>query len=156
MKQLHLRPAVLALGIVLSFGANATTTSNTVFNVKQLDNKVSACVNLNQFVNAKWIAANPIPADKTRWGAFDELREKSLEVQKQIVVAAAQHANQAQPGSIKQKIGWLYESGMNTAAIDKAGLQPLQPELQAIKQIMTPPQLLTYIYQSFAKGQGGL
>ncbi len=155
MKRLHLRPAILTLSMALSFGANATT-SNTVFNVKQLDNKVSACVNLNQFVNAKWIAANPIPADKTRWGAFDELREKSLKVQHQIVEAAAQHANQAKSGSIVQKIGWLYESGMNTVAINKVGIKPLQPELQAINQIMTQPQLLAYIYQSFAKGQGGL
>ncbi|EQD53127.1 Peptidase M13 domain protein, partial [mine drainage metagenome] len=60
------------------------------------------------------------------------------------------------PGSIEQKIGYFYESGMNEAAVDAAGIQPLQPVLRAISQIMTQPQLVDYLDASFAKGQGGL
>ncbi|EQD55481.1 peptidase, m13 family, partial [mine drainage metagenome] len=44
----------------------------------------------------------------------------------------------------------------NEAAVDAAGIQPLQPVLRAISQIMTQPQLVDYLDASFAKGQGGL
>src|SRR5260363_157862 len=37
-----------------------------------------ACTDLNQYVNAKWLSNNPIPADKTQWGPFEILKEKSL------------------------------------------------------------------------------
>ncbi len=155
MKSSTLKPVVLAIGLALSTLAGAATDSS-VFNVKELDTQVSACSNLNAFVNAKWVAAHPIPADKTRWGAFDELAEKSLDIQHEIVQQAAKNATSAKPGSIEQKIGYFYESGMDQAAIDAAGIKPLQPDLHAISQIITQPQLVDYLDASFAKGQGEL
>ncbi|MHB1284806.1 MAG: peptidase, partial [Metallibacterium scheffleri] len=85
-----IKPVVLAIGLALSCVAAAA--DNSVFNVNELDTQVSACSNLNTFVNAKWVAAHPIPADKTRWGAFDELAEKSLDIQHAIVQQAARNA----------------------------------------------------------------
>jgi putative endopeptidase len=149
-----IKPVVLAIGLALSCVAAAA--DNSVFNVNELDTQVSACSNLNTFVNARWVAAHPIPADKTRWGAFDELAEKSLDIQHAIVQQAARNAATAKPGSIEQKIGYFFASGMNEAAVNAAGIQPLQPTLHAISQIMTQPQLVDYLDASFAKGQGGL
>ena len=67
--------------------AHATAVSDTgpVFDVSQLDSAVSACTDLSAFVNNRWVAANPIPPDRTRWGAFDELSERSLDEQHEIV-----------------------------------------------------------------------
>ena len=151
-----LRQLALAVGLGLATVASAAGTPASVFNVNELDTQVSPCVNLNTFVNAKWVAAHPIPADKTRWGAFDELAEKSLQTQHDIVMQAAKNAAQAKPGSIEQKIGYLYESGMDETAINAAGIKPLQPELQAIARINTQPELVDYLDTSFAKGQGGV
>ena len=150
-----LKPLALAIGLALSFGAMAATDSS-VFNVKELDTKVSPCDNLNQFVNEKWIATHPIPADKTRWGAFDELAEKSLDTQHAIIEAAAREAATVKPGTIKQQLGDFYLSGMNEAAIDKAGYTPLQPQLGAIAAIRNTPDLVSYIDQRFASGDGPL
>ena len=155
MNKHMLKPLALAIGLTLSFGAVAAT-SNSVFNVKELDTQVSPCDNLNQFVNAKWIATHPIPADKTRWGAFDELSEKSLDTQHAIIEAAAKEAAIVKPGTIKQQLGDFYLSGMNEAAIDKAGFTPLQPQLSAIAAIKSTPELVSYIDQSFAEGRGPL
>uniref|UniRef100_UPI00261C2A37 M13 family metallopeptidase n=1 Tax=Metallibacterium sp. TaxID=2940281 RepID=UPI00261C2A37 len=154
MQPSRIKPVALAVGLALSCVAAARDSS--VFNVNELDTQVSACSNLNTFVNAKWVAAHPIPADKTRWGAFDELAEKSLDIQHEIVQQAAKNATSAKPGSIEQKIGYFYESGMDQAAIDAAGIKPLQPDLHAISRIITQPQLVDYLDASFAKGQGEL
>ena len=46
-----------------------------------LDDASPVCVDLNQHVNSKWLAANPVPNDRTTWGSFEMLGERSLAVQ---------------------------------------------------------------------------
>jgi putative endopeptidase len=125
------------------------------FDVSELDPSISACTDLNGYVNAKWLAANPIPADKTRWGAFDELREKSLETQRSIVEKAAANRDAA-AGSIEQKIGALYRTGMDEAAIEQLGYQPLSVELAKIDAIASSKDVVEYLKDSFSRGQGTL
>lgn len=74
------------------------------------------------------IAAQPIPADRTHRGSLDAPREHSLNIQQGIVAQVAKHAAHVRPGSIEQKIGWLHASGMDEAAIGKAGHTPMAPE----------------------------
>ncbi|MGH8158360.1 MAG: M13 family metallopeptidase [Rhodanobacter sp.] len=151
MKHRLVKPLAFAVGIASCSGALAAPSD--VFNVKELDSKISACNDFNGFVNAKWVAANPIPADRTRWGSFDALREDSLNVQRKIVEAAAAHAAKATPGSIEQKIGYLYASGMDEAAINKAGFDPIKPQLAHIDGLKNSADVVGYIRDSYAKGE---
>ena len=151
MKHRLVKPLAFAVGMALCTGALAATPS--VFNVHELDSKISACSDFNGFVNAKWIAANPIPADRTRWGSFDELREASLNVQHKIVEDAASHASRAAPGSIEQKIGYLYASGMNEAAVNKAGFDPIKSQLADISGLKNTADIVGYIRDSYAHGE---
>ncbi len=134
----------------------AAVDTGPVFDVSQLDTAVSPCTDLNKFVNEKWVAANPIPADRTSWGSFQELGEKSLNQQHQIVEEAERTADKAEAGSVGQKIGWLYRSGMDTAAIDKAGYDPIKPQLAAIAALKTPTDVVSWLDEAFAAGQGQL
>jgi len=143
-------PRLLAVLIPFALAAQAGATS--VFDVAELDTNVSACTDFNAYANGKWIAANPIPADKTRWGAFDELREKSLAAQHTLVDAANASADKATAGSIEQKIGWLYRSGMDEAAIDKAGYAPIKPDLAAIAKLKDGKDIAAWLGTSFAAG----
>ncbi|MDN5782317.1 MAG: peptidase, partial [Luteimonas sp.] len=86
-----LKPLVLATAFALAasqsplHAAQSSTGSAPVYDAGDLDPSISACQDFNAYANGKWIAANPIPADRTRWGAFDQLREQSLEAQHKIV-----------------------------------------------------------------------
>jgi putative endopeptidase len=151
MKHRLLKPLAFAVGIALCTSALAAPSS--VFNVHELDNKISACSDFNGFVNAKWIAANPIPPDRTRWGSFDELREASLNVQHKIVEDAAGHVAKASPGSIEQKIGYLYASGMDEAAVNKAGFDPIKSQLADIGALKNTANVVGYIRDSYAHGE---
>jgi len=124
----------------------------SVFDASELDAAINACQDFNGFVNAKWIAANPIPQDRTRWGAFDALAEKSLNTQHDIVDAAAKNAAQAKPGSIEQKIGYLYQAGMDQDTINKLGYDPIKPELAQIDALKKPADVAKYITDRFAQG----
>ena len=149
MKKSLLKP--LAFAVALSLCGVAAAATDT-FNIQDLNSKIDPCSDFNGFVNAKWVAANPIPADRTRWGSFDALREDSLKAQRAIVEAAAKSAADAKAGSIEQKIGYLYATGMNEAAIDKAGFDPIKPQLARIASLKTPADIAAYIGDTYAQG----
>ena len=130
----------------------AVDTGKGIFDVSELDKNINACQDFNGFVNDRWVAANPIPPDRSRWGAFDKLAEDSLNTQHKIVEDAAKNAAQAKPGSIEQKIGWLYQSGMNQDAIEKASFDPIKPKLDAISGLKNGKQVVDYLDKSFAHG----
>ncbi|MBX3699425.1 MAG: M13 family metallopeptidase [Dokdonella sp.] len=144
------RLLVSALALAVSIQLAAAP----VFDIGDLDKSVSPCTDFNAYANGKWIAANPIPADKTRWGAFDELREKSLAAQHTLVERADKSADTATAGSIEQKIGWLYRSGMDETAIDKAGYAPIKHDLAEIARLHDARQIAAWLGQAFARGDG--
>jgi putative endopeptidase len=132
--------------------AAAAAKPTSIFDVNELDTGINACQDFNSFVNAKWLAANPIPNDHTSWGAFNQLAEQSLNTQHDIVEAAAKNAGQAKAGSIEQKIGWLYQAGMDQDAVNKAGFDPLKPQLDQIAALKTPADIAKYITDRDAQG----
>ncbi|MBU6248934.1 MAG: M13 family metallopeptidase [Xanthomonadaceae bacterium] len=136
--------------------AAAPAAPKSVFDVSELGPSSEACQDFNSFVNAKWIAANPIPADQTSWGSFNVLYEKSLADQHQLVEDAAKNADSAKAGSIEQKIGWLYSSAMDMDARNKAGFEPIKPDLAGIDALKSNKDLPAWLNQSFAKGDGAV
>ncbi|WP_300616893.1 M13 family metallopeptidase [Dokdonella sp.] len=147
-----LTPRLLAALVPFALASQAGAAP--VFDVTELDPGVAACSDFNAYANGKWIAANPIPSDKTRWGAFDALREQSLAAQHKLVEAAEQKADEAKAGSIEQKIGWIYRSGMDDAAIEKAGYAPIKPDLAAIAKLRSSADVVTWLGNAFAEGNG--
>jgi putative endopeptidase len=176
MSKQYLKPLALAVSLALSLtacgkheaaetnpaasgtapAATATTAAatapKTAFDVSELGPIEQACTDFDQFVNAKWVAANPIPSDRTRWGAFDALAENSLNTQHDIVEEAAKNAANAKAGSIQQKIGYLYASGMDENAVEKAGFDPIKPKLDAIAALKSSQDVADYLTKSFAEG----
>lgn len=92
------------------------------------------------FVNAKWIAANPIPADKSRYGSFDKLDDLSLSTLRKVMEDAS--TSNAADGSNAQKVGDFWLSAMDTVAIEKAGIEPIKPQLEKIASIQNTDDLI--------------
>lgn len=119
-----------------------------------LDTSVAVCGDLQSFTNRRWLAANPVPADRTTWGSFELLAERSLETQRAIV----EHSAAAHPlaGSVEAKIGDLWATGMNEVAINAAGITPIQPLLDRIDALTDSVSLAEYLRSSYADGTGTL
>ncbi len=91
------------------------------------DPSVAAGDNFYQHASGAWLKNNPIPADRTRWGTFDMLGAKSEANVRAIIDELA--AKDAPAGSIERKIGDYYRAYMNEAAVEAAGLAPIQGDL---------------------------
>ena len=118
-----------------------------------VDANIAACQDFDGFVNSKWLAANPVPSDRTTWGPFVVLSERSLEIQQKLVENLA--AQEGATGTAKL-IGDVWATGMDEAAVNAAGIAPIQPMLDEIAALQTPEQIAAFIGTSYARGQGYL
>ena len=132
---------------------NQTATHG--LNLADLDRSANPCVNFFQFADGGWLAAHPIPPAYASWGTFNLLLDHNQDVLHQILEAAASITNAA-PGSNEQKIGDYYASCMNEAEIEKAGIEPLQPELTRIGDISSIQQLEAEVARLQSMGIGVL
>ncbi|HEX5755448.1 MAG TPA: M13 family metallopeptidase N-terminal domain-containing protein, partial [Arenimonas sp.] len=121
------------------------------FKASDLDTSVSACSDLNAHVNSSWLAANPVPADRTTWGSFELLQERSLEIQQKLVENLAAKTDTS---GTEKLIGDVWATGMDEAAINAAGLAPIQPILDQIAALTDGPAIAEWLRQSHTKGQG--
>jgi putative endopeptidase len=114
--------------------ASAAGDTSWGFSTSNLDRTCKPCDNFYEFAMGSWMKANPIPAEYPNWGTFTQLRDNNLTAMRTILEAAAGKTN-APAGSNEQKIGDFYASCMNTAAIETAGLKPIDGELSTIEAI---------------------
>jgi putative endopeptidase len=84
------------------------------------------------YANGTWIKNNPVPPSKTRWGSFDQLNLDNLGRLRTLLESAAAAADK---DARMQKIGDLYFSGMDSAALETMGYQPIRPDLDRIASI---------------------
>jgi len=127
-RRVTILPAVLAALGAASAGAQEPK-SVPGFDPAALDRSANACENFYQFACGGWLARNPVPADRARYGRFDELQERNQTTLRGILDKAA--ASGAKTG-IDQKIGDYYASCMDEAAIEKKGAAVLKPQLDLV------------------------
>jgi putative endopeptidase len=79
------------------------------FAIGDLDTSKNACGDFGGYVNGKWLAANAIPGDRTSWGAFEMLDERSDSAQLQL---AQQAAADAKADGVKKIVGDFWATGL--------------------------------------------
>jgi len=106
------------------------------FLVQDLDTTVNPATDFFEYANGGWIKATPIPAAESEWGVGNLVQEDIYQRLRNISEkAAAAPADSAPKGSVTQKIGDLWTSGMDSSGTDKQGITPLQPEIDSIRAI---------------------
>ncbi|WP_370177958.1 M13 family metallopeptidase [Alteriqipengyuania sp.] len=94
------------------------------------------------YVNQEWLDANPLPAEFSRFGAFNLLREKSTSDVKALVDELVSKPASALTADEKRIVD-AYRSYLDTEAIDAADLAPVQPYLDTIQGSETLAELVT-------------
>ncbi|HQV82417.1 MAG TPA: M13-type metalloendopeptidase [Ornithinibacter sp.] len=91
-------------------------------------------------VNGPWVRATPIPADRGRYGTFDELRETAEQHVREIIEEVA--AGDPQSGTVAAKVGDLYASFMDEDAVEALGSQPLAQDLARAAAVSSPDEVM--------------
>jgi putative endopeptidase len=123
------------------------------FAIGDLDTSKNACTDFAGYVNGKWLAANEIPGDRTSWGAFAMLDQRSEAVQHQLAEQAAADSNAT---GVEKIVGDFYATGMDEAKVNAQGIAPLQSRLDAIAALADGPAVAAYLRDSAAKGENFL
>lgn len=131
----------------------ADVTSSSGIDLTYRDDAVRVQDDLFAHVNGQWLDAYEIPADRAVDGAFRTLYDQAeLDVQ-EIIKAAA--ASNAAPGSQERKIGDLYNSFMDEAAVRAAGLTPIADELAAVAGVTDRGEFAALLGRLQRTGVGG-
>ena len=131
--------------------AVAALPAFATLDVAGIDRSADPCVDFDAFANRAWHEATSIPPDRAVWGTFSVIERRNTEILERLLAEGAR-ANPYPPGSNRHKIVAYYASGMDVAAIEKAGLSPIAPLLSAIDALEGPKALPALLARLHAAG----
>ena len=127
--------------------SNSLDLTNVLSDVRPQDD-------LFRHVNGVWLRDAEIPADRARFGAFDELRMESEDRVRKIIDECA--ASAATPGSNARKIGDVYRSFMDEKRIEELGVSPIAKELSEAQSISSIDEFAAFLGAQWTRGMSGI
>ena len=114
--------------------ADTTSASDPVLGsfgiaTEHMDTSVDPGDDFFRYVNGTWLDTTEIPADRSRYSAFNVLGDRAEERVKAIIETAA---SKPDPSVDEKRIGDFYNAYMDTARIEELGLSPLEDEMARI------------------------
>ena len=109
-------------------------------------------------VNGRWLVESEIPSDRSSWGPFVQLADIAEEQVRQIIedLAAKVAAGEGDLDEDARKIGDLYASFMDEDAINRQGLRPARPLIDAVAGLRDVRDLAAFLGEFERIGGHGL
>jgi len=117
-----------------SMGNMNTSGSEKAFDPGSMNPSVKTGDDFYEYVEGTWLKSHQVPADKSRYGEFEIVKDRTYDHVKKIVERAANNTS-ASKGSLEQKIGVFYRVGMDNTTLEKQRLDPIKDELRLIDNI---------------------
>lgn len=114
--------------------AEPTTKQSLGFDLANLDTTVSPCNDFFQYIAGGWVKNNPIPDSESRWSNAGILVESNNKKVRGLLDSVAQ-VKDLEAGSYADLLATYYNSGMDSNAVEAAGISPLAEIFAAIEGI---------------------
>jgi putative endopeptidase len=122
--------------------------------VNGIDSSVKPGDNFFRYVNGRWYDTVAIAADQTGVGSYSFLNIPQKQLLQHILDSVSK--TPLTTGTIEQKVGDFYASGMDTATINQRGSEPIQPILTRIGAINDVPSLVKFAAAELKNGNGSI
>jgi putative endopeptidase len=132
-------------------GPTVAPKKPVIFDLTAIDKSADPCTDFYQYVCGNWKKDNPIPPDQVRWGRFNELSERN----NYLLYTELKAAADAPKTALQRQYGDYFAACMNTAEVDKLGIRPLEPELEAIAALGSSKDLAAFNARQRKRGGGG-
>src|SRR6201987_5416237 len=119
--------------------------------VNAMDKTSDPCVDFYKYTCGGWMKNNPIPGDQASWSVYAKLANDNQQFLWGILEADAKATNRP---PVQQKVGDYFQACMNTAAIDAAGLKPIEPGFAHVDSLKTREELIAAITPLHHGGPG--
>ncbi|MBT1698155.1 M13 family metallopeptidase [Fulvivirgaceae bacterium PWU4] len=143
----------LSLALLLAAACKQTPDTKRVV-ITGIDHSKKPGDDFFTYVNGIWYDSATIPASQTGVGSYSFLNFPQRIRLQGILDSVSRSNNPA--GSIEQKVGDFYASGMDTAAINKRGYEPIKPLLERIDALTDIPSLLKLVAEEQKVGDGSI
>ena len=122
------------IGVKAAEVESKVETASTIKDVRLQDDFYDA-------INSKWLNTTKIEEGKSTASTFDDVEEKVTNQTKDIINNLLNNKDQYNANSDEKKIINLYNNTLNVEARDKAGLKPVEKNLDEIKAVKTIDEL---------------
>nr|WP_297309732.1 M13 family metallopeptidase [uncultured Flavobacterium sp.] len=155
--KLNKRIALLAAAAIFStanLNAQINKTESHGITLEFMDKNVKPGDDFFRYVNGTWFDNTEIPADRTRWGSFDELRQNTDKDALAILKKAANDPK-LDPNSAQAKAVYVFETYLDLETRNKLGITPIASDLNEINQIKKRKDVVNLIYKNVTDGGVG-
>ncbi len=143
-----------ALGLQIFTSASAADVQATPkvprFSTEHMDKSVEPAVDFYHYAVGNWKKNNPVPADKARWGGFDELTERNHHLIRALLEEAS--TSSAAPTTPQRQVGDFYMSAMDTNLIERLAFKPIEADLERVAATRSIEELMRLLAELHLSG----
>ncbi|MBU0696761.1 MAG: M13 family metallopeptidase [Bacteroidetes bacterium] len=128
---------------LLSFTTCKISAFQKFTDIQGIDSTLKAGDNFFMYVDGKWYNTAQIPSTQAGVGTYMFMNYPQR-IRLQNILDSVSKNNNAK-GSIEQKVGDFYASGMDMTTINKRGYDPIKPLLARVENIRDIPSLMKFV-----------
>lgn len=140
-----LRPLALSLALASLIAAPHADAATKKKSTGKAPAVAPACSDFYSYANASWLKANPVPQTGATT-SLGQLADRALQQQRDLLDASMK----APQNSVQKALGDFWASGLDEAAVEKDGSQPIAPllsRIDAIKKAKDVPASIAALHQ---------
>lgn len=137
------RSLLFFAALLLLAACKTPAEKTTVADIQGIDSSLKPGDNFFMYVNRKWYDSAQIPPSQSGVGAYMFMNYPQRLRLQSILDSVALASNT--PGSIEQKLGDFYASGMDTTTINQRGYDPVKPILARVDSITDAASLMKFV-----------